>query len=57
MSEQDPELTQQTILLMLMRLYDVGMYILSELNDERAEHLDDIHDNGGLVSDFPWLKQ
>lgn len=56
-SGHDPEVTQQTILLMLMRLYDVQMSILSELNDERAEHIENIHDNGGLLTEFPWLRQ
>ena len=53
----DPEVTQQTILLMLMRLYDVGMSLLSELNDERAEHIEGVHDAGGLITEMPWLNQ
>lgn len=55
--EWDPEVTQQTILLMLMRLYDVEMSILSELNDDRAEILEKIHDKGGIITEFPWLSQ
>jgi hypothetical protein len=55
--EQDPEITQHAILLMLMRLYDVEMSILSEMNDEHAEHLQNVHESGGLLTDFPWLRQ
>jgi hypothetical protein len=55
--QQDPELTQQMILLTLMRLYDVQMAILSEMHDGHAEHLGDVHDAGKLITDFPWLAQ
>lgn len=53
--EYDPEVTQQMILLMLMRLYDVNMHLLSELNDERAEHIQKIHESGHVTTDMPWM--
>lgn len=52
----DPEVTQQLILLQLMRLYDVQMSILSEMNDERAEVMQKKHDAGELFTDFPWVQ-
>ena len=55
--EYDPELTQQMILVQLMRLYDVQMSILSEMNDERAEVLQDKHDNGKFITDLPWVAE
>lgn len=53
---QDPELTQQLILVTLMRLYDVNMSILSELNDDRAEALEKLHDAGKVLTNVPWLQ-
>lgn len=55
--DYDPEVTQQMILLQLMRLYDVQMSLLSEMNDKRAEVLQEIHDNGKTITDVPWLQQ
>lgn len=54
-NDPDPEITQQLILLQLMRLYDVQMSILSEMNDERAEAMQQKHDAGGLYTEMPWI--
>lgn len=53
--KSDPEITQQLILLELMRLYDVNMSLLSEMNDARAEHIQNVHDSGKLLTELPWL--
>lgn len=53
----DSEITNQMILLQLMRLYDVNMSLLSEMNDARAEHIQNVHDAGGIITDLPWINQ
>lgn len=55
--EKEPlsEVTGQLILIQLMRIYDVQMSLLSEANDEHAEHLQKTHEAGRLITQFPWI--
>lgn len=44
---------KQVQLIVQMRLYDVCMAILSELNEEKADLLHDIHSKGGILGALP----
>lgn len=49
---QDPRTmaTNEAILVMMMRLYDIGLGLLEEENEEKAEALYELHKAGGFLA-------
>lgn len=50
-----PEFSPKLSLIVLMRLYDVQMAILNEMNETMAARINEIHEHGGIVGSLPWL--
>lgn len=51
----DSEYTHAFSLITLMRIYDVGMAILNNIDHDAASKLDKIHTEGKLIGEFPWI--
>jgi hypothetical protein len=51
----DPMLAPGFTLITLMRLYDVQMALLNEVDHEAASRLNEMHAQGKVIGSFPWI--
>jgi len=49
------QLVKQVQLIVLMRIYDVGMAILNELDEDVAKNLHLVHREGKIIGSLPYL--